>query len=66
MFLALHYSAHADIHVLVAREMFLKAAVSQALFTKFLCPMQGENELGLLPLFLCFVEQNKDFRRRKY
>ena len=66
MFLALHYSAHADIHVLVARAMFLKAAVSPELFTKFLRAMQGENELGLLPLFLCFVEQNEDLLRRKY
>ena len=28
MFLALHHSAHADIHVLVARAVFLEAAVS--------------------------------------
>ena len=36
------------------------------LFPKCLRPIQGGNELGLLPLFLCFVKQNEDFQRRKY
>ena len=57
MFLALHHSANAAIHVLVGGCGF----TSKYLFSKFLRPIQGENELGLLPLFLCFVEQNKDF-----
>ena len=57
MFLALHHSANAAIHVLVGG----CGLTSKYLFSKFLRPIQGENELGLLPLFLCFVEQNKDF-----
>jgi len=63
MFLALHHSAHIAIHVLVARAVFLEAAVS--FISVILRPIQGENELGLLPLFLCFVEENMDFYRRK-
>ena len=31
----------------------------------FLRPIQGENELGLLPLLLCFVGQKEDFHQRK-
>ena len=64
MFLALHHSAHVDIYVLVVRAVFLDAAVS--LIPKFLRPIQEGNELGLLLLFLCFVEQNEDFHRRNY
>ena len=37
------------------------------LFLAFLRPIQGENDLGLLPsAFMCFVEQNEDFHWRKY
>ena len=36
------------------------------LFPIFLRPTQGGNELSLLPLFPCFVEQNEDFHRRIY
>ena len=62
MFLALHHSAHAATHVLVTQAMFLETArFYYYLFPNFFRPIQGENELGLLPLFLCFVQQNKDF-----
>ena len=67
MFLALHHSAHAAIsHVLVARAMFLEAAVLLIFISGISLPEQGKNELNLLPLFMCFVEQNDDFRWRKY
>ena len=52
MFLAFHHSAHTAIHVLVSRAVFLEAAASFV--------------LGLLPLFLCFVEQKEGFHLRKY
>ena len=65
MFQALHHSAHAAIHVLVARAVFLEAAL---LIPTFLFPgdTKLENELGLLPLFLCFVKQNEDFYQENY
>ena len=63
MFPALHHSAHAATHVV--RAMLLESAVSLLFISEFLRPIQEENGLRLLPLFLCFVEQNKDFRRRK-
>ena len=35
-------------------------------FQNFFVSRQGGNELGLLPLFLCFVEQSEDFHWRIY
>ena len=66
-FLALQHSAHAAIHGLAARAMFLEAAVLLlSIFEISSSDTRVKRELGLLPLFLCFVEQNEVFRRRKY
>ena len=61
MFLALHHSACAAIHVLVARVVFLDAAVS------FISKISSSDTRGLgpLPWFLSFVEQNEDFTGEK-
>ena len=70
MFLALQRrSTYAAIHDLVARAMFLEAVVL-LLFISEISPSdtRGKTWLGLLSLFLYFdfVEQNEDFRGRKY
>ena len=54
MFLALHHSVHADIHVLfwLLERCFWRLRFH--LFPKFLRPGQVGNELGVLPFFLCF------------
>ena len=60
---------YAAIHDLVARAMFLEAVVL-LLFISEISPSdyKGKTWLGLLSLFLYFdfVEQNEDFRGRKY
>ena len=67
MFLALHHSAHAAInHVLVARAMFLEAVVLLTFISEISLSDTRENELNLLPLSMRSVEQNDDFRWRKY
>ena len=63
MFLALHHSARAALFWLLERCFW---RLRYYLFPTFLRPIQGENKLGLLPLPLCFVEQNEDFHGRKY
>ena len=63
--MALH---HSTIHVLVARVVFLEDAFSfiSEISSSETMGKLGENELGLLPLFVCFVEQKEDFHWRKY
>ena len=51
MFLA--FNTILPIHVLVARAVFLEAAV--LLISDISSSDTRENELGLLPLYLCFV-----------
>ena len=65
MFLALQHSTYAAMHGLVARAMFLEAAVLLLLISKIsLSDISGKLRLvDLLPLFLYFdfVEQTEDF-----
>ena len=48
------------------RAMFLEAAVLLTFISEISLSDTRENELNLLPLSMCFVEQNDDFRWRKY
>ena len=55
---------NAAIRVLVIRAVFLEAEV---LFISAISSSDTRaNEVGMLPVFLCFDEQNEDFHQRKY
>ena len=65
MFLALQHSTYAAIHDLVARAMVLETAV--LLLSLFISEISPSDTRGKLSLVYCyFVEQNEDFRGKKY
>ena len=68
MSLALQHSTYAAIYDLIARAMFLKAAVL-LLFISEISPSDSRGKLSLVYChcsYFDFVEQDEDFREKKY